>query len=208
MAWGGRQRAMETAQHRARLPKNQPAEITMFQISEVQETHAFNGRRSFLATRACVRLQIILNEQDRDIAGWCVCAAGWESRQRVVETAQHRARLAKNQPAEIAMLQISEVQEAPAFNGRRSFLTLRAARSEPVSVVTRTVIFCIRPTGLPRHLAYRPRTTPGRLRVTAHNSGAIGLAPALNLRSESNPRRASRSRASRSRTCSRRPSSG
>jgi hypothetical protein len=51
MAWGGRQRAMETAQHRARLPKNQPAEITMFQISEVLETHAFNGRRSFLALR-------------------------------------------------------------------------------------------------------------------------------------------------------------
>jgi hypothetical protein len=34
-----------------RLPKNQPAEITMFQISEVQEAPAFNGRRSFLALR-------------------------------------------------------------------------------------------------------------------------------------------------------------
>ena len=34
-------------------------------------------------------------------------------------------RLAKNQPAEITMFQISEVQEAPAFNGRRSFLTLQ-----------------------------------------------------------------------------------
>jgi hypothetical protein len=42
-----------------------------------------------------------------------------------METAQHRARLAKNQPAEIAMFQISEVQESPAFNGRLSFLTLR-----------------------------------------------------------------------------------
>ena len=42
-----------------------------------------------------------------------------------METAQHRDRLAKNQPAEIAMFQISEVQESPAFNGRRSFLTLR-----------------------------------------------------------------------------------
>ena len=42
-----------------------------------------------------------------------------------METAQHRDRLAKNQPTEIAMFQISEVQEAPAFNGRRSFLTLR-----------------------------------------------------------------------------------
>jgi hypothetical protein len=34
-------------------------------------------------------------------------------------------RLAKDQPAEIAMFQISEVQESPAFNGRRSVLTLR-----------------------------------------------------------------------------------
>jgi hypothetical protein len=51
MAWGGRQRAMETAQHWDRLPQNQPAEITMFQISEVQESPAFNGRRSFLTLR-------------------------------------------------------------------------------------------------------------------------------------------------------------
>jgi hypothetical protein len=29
---------------RARLAKNQPAEITMFQISEVQESPAFTGR--------------------------------------------------------------------------------------------------------------------------------------------------------------------
>jgi len=43
-----------------------------------------------------------------------------------METAQHWDRLAKNQPAEIAMFQISEVQESPAFNGRRSFLALRA----------------------------------------------------------------------------------
>ena len=42
-----------------------------------------------------------------------------------METAQHSARLAKDQPAEIAMFQISEVQEAPAFNGRLSFLALR-----------------------------------------------------------------------------------
>jgi hypothetical protein len=42
-----------------------------------------------------------------------------------METAQHWDRLAKNQPAEIAMFQISEVQEAPAFNGGRSFLALR-----------------------------------------------------------------------------------
>jgi hypothetical protein len=39
-----------------------------------------------------------------------------------METAQHRDRLA---PAEIAMFQISEVQESSAFNGRRRFLTLR-----------------------------------------------------------------------------------
>ena len=42
---------METAQHWDRLPENQPAEITMFQISEVQDTPAFNGRRSFLDLR-------------------------------------------------------------------------------------------------------------------------------------------------------------
>jgi hypothetical protein len=42
-----------------------------------------------------------------------------------METAQHWDRLAKNQPAEITMFRISEVQESPAFNGRRSFLTLR-----------------------------------------------------------------------------------
>ena len=42
---------METAQHWDRLAKNQPAEITMFQISEVQESHAFNDRQSFLALR-------------------------------------------------------------------------------------------------------------------------------------------------------------
>ena len=42
-----------------------------------------------------------------------------------METAQHWDRLAKNQPAEITMFQISEVQEAPAFNGRLSILTLR-----------------------------------------------------------------------------------
>jgi len=40
-----------------------------------------------------------------------------------METAQHWDRLAKNQPAEITMFQISEVQESPAFTGRRSFLT-------------------------------------------------------------------------------------
>jgi hypothetical protein len=34
-------------------------------------------------------------------------------------------RLAKDQPAEFRLFQISEVQEVPAFNGRRSFLTLR-----------------------------------------------------------------------------------
>jgi hypothetical protein len=42
-----------------------------------------------------------------------------------METGQHRDRLAKNQPAEIAMFQISEVQESPAFNGRLTFLTTR-----------------------------------------------------------------------------------
>ena len=37
--------------------------------------------------------------------------------------------LAKDQPAEITMFQMSEVQELPAFNGRRSFLPLRAGQS-------------------------------------------------------------------------------
>jgi len=46
---------METAQHWDRLPKNQPAEITMFQISEVQESPALNGRRSFLTLRYPLR---------------------------------------------------------------------------------------------------------------------------------------------------------
>jgi hypothetical protein len=71
-----------------------------------------------------VLLRIILTERDREIAGpgWCVCADGLGGRQRAMETAQQWDRLA---PAEIAMFQISEVQESPAFNGRRSFLTLR-----------------------------------------------------------------------------------
>jgi len=44
-----------------------------------------------------------------------------------METAQQWGGLAKNQSAEITMFQISEVQESPAFNGRRSFLTLRGS---------------------------------------------------------------------------------
>jgi hypothetical protein len=56
--------------------------------------------------------------------GACVPMA-WGDRQQAIETAQHLDRLAKDQPAEIAMFQILEVQESPAFNGRRSFLTLR-----------------------------------------------------------------------------------
>ena len=45
-----------------------------------------------------------------------------------METAQHWDRLTTNQAAEIAMFQISEVQESPAFTGRRSFLALRGMR--------------------------------------------------------------------------------
>jgi hypothetical protein len=41
----------------------------------------------------------------------------------------HWDRLAKDQPAEITIVRISEVQESPAFNGRRSFLTLRVQAS-------------------------------------------------------------------------------
>jgi len=79
------------------------------------------------ALRACVLLRIILTERDREIAGpgWCVNAAGLGESQRAMENAQHWDRLAKHQPAEITIVQISDVQESPAFNGRRSFLTLR-----------------------------------------------------------------------------------
>ena len=65
-------------------------------------------------------LRIILTECDREIAGWCVIADGLGYRQRTIETAQHRDRVVKNQPAEITMFQISEVQESPAFTDRRS----------------------------------------------------------------------------------------
>ena len=54
LAWRGRHRAMETAQHRDKSAKDQVAEITMFQISEVQESPAFNGRRSLLTLRHAV----------------------------------------------------------------------------------------------------------------------------------------------------------
>jgi len=60
-----------------------------------------------------------------NVAG-CVNADGLEDHQRAMETAQRWDRLAKDQPAEITMFQISEVQESSAFNGGRSFLTLRA----------------------------------------------------------------------------------
>jgi hypothetical protein len=75
-AWGGRQRAMETAQHRDRLPKDQPAEIAMFQISEVQESPVFNGRLSFLTLRgdgSTVICGIPLSEFPRRIENWESC---------------------------------------------------------------------------------------------------------------------------------------
>ena len=62
-----------------------------------------------------VLLRMILTEPDREIDGWCV---------------DGRWPLSKNQPAEITMFQISEVQEAPAFNGRRSSLTLRVRNTQ------------------------------------------------------------------------------
>jgi hypothetical protein len=54
--------------HREGLYIWAPAEIAMFQISEVQESPAFNGRRRFLTLR----------ERDREIAGpgWYVDADG------------------------------------------------------------------------------------------------------------------------------------
>jgi hypothetical protein len=64
-----------------------------------------------------------------------------------METAQHWDRMAKNQPAEIAMFQISEVQESPAFNGRRSFLTLRCAAVGEVAFEIDTSL-CPRYTGV------------------------------------------------------------
>ena len=71
-------------------------------------------------------LRIILTERDREIAR-LVRERRWlgEIVSERWRTAQHRDRLPENQPAEIAMFQISEVQESPAFNGGRSFLTLR-----------------------------------------------------------------------------------
>ena len=60
-----------------------------------------------------------------------------------METAQHWDRLAKNQPAEIAMFQISEVQEAPAFNGRRSFLTLRVSQLLALSTEFYAVLLAV-----------------------------------------------------------------
>ena len=73
---------------------------------------------------ACALLRIILTELDREISGWCVCADGLG-----MSPASNGNRTAsgQNQPAEIAMFQISEVQEAPAFNGRLSILTLRVS---------------------------------------------------------------------------------
>ena len=53
------------------------------------------------ALRACVLLRIILTEPYREIAGWACVPMAWGGRQRAMETAQHRARLAKNQPAEM-----------------------------------------------------------------------------------------------------------
>ena len=75
---------------------------------------------------SAVLLRIILTERDREITR-LVRERRWlgEVASKRWRTAQHWDRLAKNQPAEIAMFQISEVQEAPAFNGRRSFLALR-----------------------------------------------------------------------------------
>jgi hypothetical protein len=49
-------------------------------------------------------------------------------------------RLAKDQLAEITMFQISEVQESPAFNGRRSFLILRGQCCDGFFVFLNTVL--------------------------------------------------------------------
>ena len=56
---------METAQHWDRLPKNQPAEIAMFQISEVQESPAFNGRRNFVSLRQMSELNQLSDPSSR-----------------------------------------------------------------------------------------------------------------------------------------------
>ncbi len=85
-----------------------------------------------------VLLRIILTERDRKIAGWACVPMAWGGRQQAMETAQHWDSTAKNQPAEIAMFQILEVQESPAFNGRRSFLALRANKKEKSPHFVRT----------------------------------------------------------------------
>ena len=71
----------------------------------------------------------LLTERGREVAGWCVNADGLGGRQRAMETAQQWDRLPKNQPAEITMFQISEVQESSAVSGRLSFLALRGVLS-------------------------------------------------------------------------------
>ena len=48
-------------------------------------------------------------------------------------------RSAKDQPPEITMFRISEVQESPVFNGRRSFLTLRRQTEASAQQVERAV---------------------------------------------------------------------
>ena len=71
-------------------------------------------------TASAVLPRIILTELDREIAGpgWCVCADG----------------LGRS-PASDGNRTALEVQESPAFNGRRSFLTLRLLDVEWRSVV-------------------------------------------------------------------------
>ena len=89
---GDRQRAMETAQHRDRLATTQPDEIAMFQISEVQASLAFNGRRNvwpygqsfgqgLSPARLMIRSRPVLKLND---AAWPVSSEG--QRREVEET--------------------------------------------------------------------------------------------------------------------------
>ncbi len=67
---------MKTAQHWDRLAKNQPAEMTIFQILAVQKSPAFNGRLSFLTLRAWYHVLGSLSSEAYFLAG---CQAGLET---------------------------------------------------------------------------------------------------------------------------------
>ena len=88
-------------------------------------------------------------------------------------------KLAKNQPTEIAMFQISEVQEAPAFNGRRSFLTLRPPAS--VRVLGQITAEC-RDRQQRHFLMHSDEIEPFEGNNAGHTDGHIGSLLSCHLR--------------------------